>query len=79
MNIEGIDNCIRVLNELKEGNIHHCFLELNACDGGCIGGPSFQTSKVCRLQSQLELEKASISDASNIETAKILIFPKKLI
>ena len=70
MNIEGIDNCIRVLNELKEGNIHHCFLELNACDGGCIGGPSFQTSKVCRLQSQLELEKASISDASNIENCK---------
>lgn len=70
MNIEGIDNCIRVLNELKEGNIHYCFLELNACDGGCIGGPSFQTSKVCRLQSQLELEKASISDASNIENCK---------
>ena len=78
MNIEGIDNCIRVLNELKEANIHHCFLELNACDGGCIGGPSFQTSKVCRLQSQLELEKASISDASNIENGKDFDISEKI-
>lgn len=79
LNVEGIDNCIRVLKELKEGNIHHCFLELNACEGGCIGGPSFQTDrKVCRIQGQLDLEKASISDFSNLEACKDFDIPDKI-
>ena len=36
---DGIDNVIRVLNQIEDGNIPPVnFIELNACPGGCVGG-----------------------------------------
>ena len=36
---DGIDNVIRVLDQLENGNISQLdFIELNACPGGCVGG-----------------------------------------
>ena len=36
---DGIDNVIRVLDQLENGNIPQVeFIELNACAGGCVGG-----------------------------------------
>lgn len=35
----GIENCITVLDEIENGTIHNLdFVELNACNGGCVGG-----------------------------------------
>ena len=36
---DGIDNIIRVLDQIENGNIPQLeFVELNACPGGCVGG-----------------------------------------
>lgn len=36
---DGIENCIRVLDQIDNSDINHLdFVELNACDGGCVGG-----------------------------------------
>ena len=36
---DGIDNIIRVLDQIENGNIPKLeFIELNACTGGCVGG-----------------------------------------
>ena len=36
---DGIENVIRVLEELEDEHIHAVdFIELNACSGGCVGG-----------------------------------------
>lgn len=36
---DGIENVIRVLEELEDDHIHDVdFIELNACSGGCVGG-----------------------------------------
>ena len=36
---DGIDNVIRVLDQIENGNIPQVeFVELNACAGGCVGG-----------------------------------------
>lgn len=36
---DGIENVIRVLDQIENGNIQHLeFVELNACTGGCVGG-----------------------------------------
>ena len=36
---DGIENCIHVLDEIENGTIHDLdFVELNACNGGCVGG-----------------------------------------
>ncbi len=36
---DGIENCIKVLDEIENGTLHNLeFVELNACTGGCVGG-----------------------------------------
>lgn len=36
---DGIENCIRVLDQLETGTVPPLeFIELNACTGGCVGG-----------------------------------------
>lgn len=39
LTFDGVDNCIAALKDLKSGKIHHCFIEMSACVGSCIGGP----------------------------------------
>lgn len=36
---DGIENCIKILDQIENGNIPQLeFVELNACIGGCVGG-----------------------------------------
>lgn len=37
--IDGVENCIAALNDIENGKIHNCFIEMSACVGSCIGGP----------------------------------------
>ncbi len=39
MALDGVDNCIAALREIEQGHIHHCFIEMSACIGSCVGGP----------------------------------------
>ncbi len=37
--IDGTENCIAALRDIENGKIHHCFIEMSACVGSCVGGP----------------------------------------
>lgn len=39
MSVDGTQNCMDVLKDIEEGNIHNCFIEMSACVGSCVGGP----------------------------------------
>ncbi|MGN0996784.1 MAG: [Fe-Fe] hydrogenase large subunit C-terminal domain-containing protein, partial [Candidatus Ventricola sp.] len=39
LTIDGVENCIEALKDIESGKIHHCFIEMNACAGGCVAGP----------------------------------------
>lgn len=39
MAIDGTDNCIAALRDIEDGKLHHCFIEMSACVGSCVGGP----------------------------------------
>lgn len=39
MAIDGMENCIAALKDIENGKIHHCFIEMSACVGSCVGGP----------------------------------------
>lgn len=43
--IDGIDECKEVLQDVINGTIHKCFIEMSACYGSCINGPLVQTRK----------------------------------
>ncbi|MEG2382942.1 MAG: [Fe-Fe] hydrogenase large subunit C-terminal domain-containing protein [Oscillospiraceae bacterium] len=37
--IDGVENCISALKDIENGDLHHCFIEMSACVGSCVGGP----------------------------------------
>ncbi len=37
--LDGVENCIAALQDIESGRIHHCFIEMSACVGSCVGGP----------------------------------------
>lgn len=43
--VDGVENCIQALNDIKEGRMHKCFIEMSACAGSCISGPAMDRSK----------------------------------
>ncbi len=36
--VDGLRGCRMLLEELKKGELKGCVIEMNACDGGCVGG-----------------------------------------
>lgn len=39
MAIDGVEKCMEALKDIEEGKLHKCFIEMNSCVGGCLGGP----------------------------------------
>ena len=37
--LDGVKNCMAALEDIQNGKIHKCFIEMSACTGSCIGGP----------------------------------------
>ncbi|MBC2582816.1 [Fe-Fe] hydrogenase large subunit C-terminal domain-containing protein [Clostridium sp. DJ247] len=40
LSISGTEECMELFNSIKKGQVTNCFLEVSACRGSCIGGPS---------------------------------------
>ncbi len=66
---DGIENCIRVLDQIENGNIPSLeFIELNACTGGCVGGvstiqnPFIAKARLQGLRRYLPVSQNSLSD-----------------
>lgn len=37
--LDGVENCVAALQDIENGKVHKCFIEMSACAGSCIGGP----------------------------------------
>lgn len=72
---DGIDNVIRVLDQVENGNIPPLeFIELNACTGGCVGGVMTMQNPFiakARLQSLRRYLPVSLNTLSKEESAYI--------
>ncbi len=55
--IDGVENCMKALDEIVKGNLDKCFIEMSACVGSCIGGPVIEKK-----------QKNSISDNISINS-----------
>jgi len=43
--IDGINACKQAMKEIQNGHMHKCFIEMSACEGGCIGGPAMNKDR----------------------------------
>ena len=64
--VNGIENCKDVLSELQEGGFANCFIEMNACANGCVGGPSFQREGRRLLAAVLAVRDASLVEGKPV-------------
>ncbi len=43
--VDGLRNCMRTLEDIRNGDLHKCFIEMSACAGSCINGPVIRKKK----------------------------------
>ena len=53
--VHGVANCIDLCKSMSRGEIKGCFIEMNACHGGCINGPA-TAATVSSFKVKLDLE-----------------------
>ena len=65
--VDGIQNCIRVLEEIENNKLSDLtFFEGNACTGGCVGGPlTFENNYVAKNSIR---KLVAVTKAKNAET-----------
>lgn len=67
--VSGVKDCLDVCEGMKTGEVKGCFIEMNACHGGCINGPAtdgtVSSFKVkLDMEAILPREKADLSKFS---------------
>ena len=72
---DGIENVIRVLEDLEDQKFSHLkFVELNACNGGCVGGvltvenPYVAEVKLKRLRKYMPVARSHMENEEHAET-----------
>ena len=43
--VDGMENVIAALQDIEQGKVHHCFIEMSACPGSCVNGPVMERRK----------------------------------
>jgi iron only hydrogenase large subunit-like protein/uncharacterized Fe-S cluster-containing protein len=55
--IDGINSCKQAMKEILNGHMHKCFIEMAACDGGCIGGPVMNKDRRTPLRDFISVDR----------------------
>ncbi|MCG8501206.1 MAG: PAS domain-containing protein [Firmicutes bacterium] len=74
VSIDGIERCIHVLGAMAEGEITEHFVEMNACEGSCLGGSCIKPIKGGLLKAReklIEYVKSSRKDGKLTVAADI--------
>lgn len=59
VSIDGIDSAKHALEDILNGRIHKCFIEMSACHGSCVNGPLTSIHSRSIVSSYLSIEKAA--------------------
>ncbi len=55
--VDGIDACCTMLNEVRNGSINNCCIEINICEGSCMNGPDMPKNHMGRFSRELYMQK----------------------
>ncbi len=57
MAVDGVENCMKALEEIGQGEISKCFVEMSACVGSCIGGPVMEKYRKKTVMDYISIAK----------------------
>ena len=43
--VDGVDNCLAAIEDIKQGRLKKCFIEMSICAGSCISGPAMERTR----------------------------------
>lgn len=59
LTVDGFEDCALAIDDVIAGRMENCFLEMNFCRGGCVGGPSFRRAKQSIVYSELKVRNSA--------------------
>lgn len=65
--VDGVTNCIEAIREICNGNPKNCFVEMNACEGGCINGPATEKYRHSRIQCQSAVHRYADGEKTDFD------------
>ncbi len=65
ISVDGIEDCKELFESIRAGKVKNCFVEINACVGGCVNGPARLKKGHSRFEAKLEIEKYVKKKGSN--------------
>ncbi len=68
--LDGVDNCIAALQEIAEGKLHKCFIEMSACVGSCVGGPVMEKYQYHRSPVRDYMAVAQVAGREDFDVAQ---------
>lgn len=60
--VDGFESVSATVDDMLSGKLSGCFVEMNFCRGGCIGGPSFQRKAIGTALGSLRVRRAAGTD-----------------
>ncbi len=75
--VDGLENCMEMLECLKKGELEKCFIEANVCEGGCAKGPASARWNTSYVKAKVKIDNGvtykaarDLPDMSTEELAK---------
>lgn len=60
--VDGVENCIAALRDIQNGTLNHCFIEMSACAGSCVGGPAMANNNTLLTNSMQVFARTGTED-----------------
>ena len=57
--VDGVENCKKALEEIRQGGMQHYFIEMSSCPGSCINGPAMPKDVRGLITSQTYVEDSA--------------------
>ena len=66
--VDGLENCMEMLECLRKGELDHCFIEANVCEGGCAKGPASAHWNTSYVKTKVKIENVVSYKAARFPT-----------
>jgi PAS domain S-box-containing protein len=73
--VDGMDQCIEVFEDLRQGKFDHVFIEANICSGSCVGGPMMRRHDKSVIASEIRLDAKAEAIDEHPAVTSTMTFP----
>lgn len=61
--VDGLENCMEMLECIRKGELQNCFIEANVCEGGCAKGPASARWNTSYVKAKVRIAKEVAHEA----------------